>query len=357
MSLELIKRKVTAGQRLSREDGIALFRSHDLLALGRMAATVAERLHGNSVYFVQNMHINPTNLCVNRCRFCAFSRSRGEDGAYELSIEDVLVRARGAEKGVREFHVVSGLHPDRPFSWYLELLRALKREFPQVHLKAFTAVEIDYLAKIAKTSLRDVLEQLREAGLGSLPGGGAEIFASPVRNRICAEKISGDRWLEVMEAAHHAGLRSNATMLYGHVESIEDRVDHLLTLRELQDRTKGFQAFIPLSFHARNTEITKAAYTTGFDDLKTIAISRLLLDNFDHIKAYWVMLGEKITQVALSFGADDIDGTVVEERITKMAGGATEGCMTRDELIELIQRADRTPVERDTMYNRVRTWN
>ncbi len=357
MSLEALRKKISTGERLDRDDGIALFRSPDLLSLGRLASRAAEQRHGRNVYFIQNMHINPTNLCVNRCRFCAFSRSRGEDGAYELTIEDILARARRADPGVREFHIVSGLHPDLPFSWYLELLQALKREYPQVHLKAFTAVEIDHLARIAKLDLRLTLEQLRDAGLGSLPGGGAEIFVPAVRKTLCAEKISGDRWIEVMETAHGLGIRSNATMLYGHIESIEDRVDHLLRLRELQDRTGGFQAFIPLSFHAPNTEITKTAYTTGFDDLRTMAVSRLLLDNFDHIKAYWIMLGEKLTQVALSFGADDIDGTVVEERITRMAGGTTEGAMTREELIRLIRRADRTAVERDTVYNTVRIWS
>jgi aminodeoxyfutalosine synthase len=356
MSIEHIKEKVNTGRRLNREDGIALFKSNDLLALGRMSTHVAQQKNGNHVYFVQNMHINPTNICVNRCKFCAFSRSKGESGAYEMSIEDILAKARSAAKGVREFHIVSGLHPDLPFSWYLDMLHGLKREFPQIHLKAFTAVEIDYLAKLAKLDIRRTLEQLRDAGLGSLPGGGAEIFAPGVRNTLCAEKITGDRWLEVMEAAHGLGLRSNATMLYGHIETIEDRVDHLLKLRELQERTGGFQAFIPLSFHAQNTEITKSAYTTGFDDLKTLAISRLLLDNFDHIKAYWVMLGEKITQVSLSFGVDDIDGTVVEERITKMAGGTTDGSMTRDELLNLIRQAGKTPVERDTVYNTVQIW-
>ena len=351
-----ITEKVRAGERLTREDGIALFRSCDLLALGRMASHRAAQKNGDRVYFVQNMHINPTNICVNRCKFCAFSRSKDQPGAYAMTIDDILQKARSAEKGVRELHIVSGLHPDLPFSWYLDMLRALRTELPHIHIKAFTAVEIDYLAKLARLDLKETLIKLREAGLGSLPGGGAEIFDPGVRNALCAEKISGDRWLEVMETAHDIGLRSNATMLYGHIETIEDRVDHLLRLRELQDRTGGFQAFIPLSFHSPNTEIQKSAYTTGFDDLKTLAVSRLLLDNFDHIKAYWVMLGEKITQVSLSFGVDDIDGTVVEERITKMAGGTTDGSMTREELIHLIKQADRIPVERDTVYNKIKVW-
>jgi aminodeoxyfutalosine synthase len=293
---------------------------------------------------------------VNRCKFCAFSRSKGEPGAYEMTIEDIVDKARSAEKGVREFHIVSGLHPDLPFVWYLEMLAALKKEFPDVHLKAFTAVEIDYLAKLSGLGLTETLLKLRKAGLGSLPGGGAEIFNPGVRNTLCAEKISGDRWLEVMEAVHGAGLKSNATMLYGHIEKYEDRIDHLLRLREMQDKTNGFQAFIPLSFHAQNTEIKKTAYTTGFDDLKTLAVSRLMLDNFDHVKAYWVMLGEKIAQVSLSFGVDDLDGTVAEERITKSAGGTTDGSMTREELVDLIKQADRTPVERDTLYNKVKVW-
>jgi len=356
MSLSHLKEKIISGTRLTREDGLDLYRSHDLLALGRMASHVAHKKNGDRVHFVQNMHINPTNICVNRCKFCAFSRSKGEAGAYEMTIEDILVKARSAEQGVRELHIVSGLHPDLPFSWYLDMLRSLKKEFPRIHLKAFTAVEIDYLAKLSGMTLRDTLLALREAGLGSLPGGGAEIFNPAVRTTLCAEKISGDRWLEVMEIAHGIGLKSNATMLYGHIETIEDRVDHLLRLRGLQDRTGGFQAFIPLSFHPRNTEIKKSSYTTGFDDLKTLAVSRLLLDNFDHIKAYWVMLGEKITQVSLSFGVDDIDGTVVEERITKMAGGTTDGSMTRDELVNLITQAGKIPVERDTVYHTVRTW-
>lgn len=356
MSLDTIKEKVLADRRLTRRDGIALYRSNDLLALGRIADHVAQRKNGNRVYFVQNLHINPTNICVNRCKFCAFSRSKGEPGAYEMSIDDILNKARNAGKGVREFHIVSGLHPDLPFAWYLDMLSALKKEFPKIHLKAFTAVEIDYLAKLSGLNITDTLKQLRDAGLGSLPGGGAEIFNASVRNTLCAEKISGDRWLEVIDAAHRIGLKSNATMLYGHIETYEHRIDHLLRLRDLQDRTGGFQAFIPLSFHSQNTEIKKSAYTTGFDDLKTLAISRLMLDNFDHIKAYWVMLGEKIAQVSLNFGVDDLDGTVVEERITRAAGGTTDGSITKGEIVHLIRQAGRTPVERDTVYNVLKVW-
>jgi aminodeoxyfutalosine synthase len=356
MSLTTIHTKLLEGKRLTRKDGLELFRSNDLLALGRMANHVAQQKNGNRVHFVQNMHINPTNICVNRCKFCAFSRSRGDAGAYEMSIPDILAKARTAGKGVRELHIVSGLHPDLPFSWYLDMLRALKKEFPKLHLKAFTAVEIDYLARLAGLSLKETLLQLKEAGLGSLPGGGAEIFDARVRNTLCAEKITGQRWLQVIEAAHKSGLKSNATMLYGHIEKPEHRVDHLIKLRQLQDRTNGFQAFIPLSFHSQNTEIKKSAYTTGFDDLKTLAVSRLMLDNFDHIKAYWVMLGEKIAQVSLSFGVDDLDGTVAEEKITRAAGGTTDGSMTRDDIIHLIKQAGRTPVERNTVYKVIKVW-
>lgn len=356
MSLNQIQKKVFAGQRLTRKDGIELFKSNDLLALGRMASRVAQKKNGARVYFVRNMHINPTNICVNRCKFCAFSKSKGEAGAYEMSIDDILNKARSAGKGVREFHIVSGLHPDLPFEWYLDMLRALKKEFPKIHLKAFTAVEIDYLSKISGLNITDTLLKLMEAGLGSMPGGGAEIFNTTVRNTLCAEKITGERWLAVIEAAHHAGLKTNATMLYGHIETYEDRIEHLLKLRDLQDKTNGFQAFIPLSFHSQNTEIKQSAYTTGFDDLKTLAVSRLMLDNFDHIKAYWVMLGEKIAQVSLSFGVDDLDGTVVEERITKAAGGTTDGSMTKDDIVHLIKQAGRTPVERDTVYHVVKVW-
>ena len=357
MALDAIKEKVLSHSRLNREDGIELFNSADLLTLGRMASHVAHRKNDNKVFFVQNMHINPTNICINRCKFCAFSRSKGEPGSYEMGIDDILNKARGAEKNVREFHIVSGLHPDLPFSWYLDMLRALKAEFPLIHLKAFTAVEIDYLVKLSGMGIHDTLMALRDAGLGSLPGGGAEIFDSTVRNTLCAEKISGTRWLEVIEAAHRMGLRSNATMLYGHIETAEHRIDHLIRLRELQDLTGGFQAFIPLSFHSQNTEIKKSAYTTGFDDLKTLSISRLMLDNFDHIKAYWVMLGEKIAQVALNFGVDDLDGTVVEERITRAAGGTTDGSMTMTDIVYLIRQAGRIPVERDTLYNELKVWD
>jgi len=356
--LTSIREKILAGKRISEEDALYLFESDDIFTLGSLASHVAHKKNGKKAFFVRNRHINPTNICVNRCKFCAFSRSKGQEGAFELTIEDIINKLGDGHKatGFSEVQIVGGLHPDWLFEHYLEMISSIKKTFPKLHIKAFTAVEIDYFSKISGRSLEDTLKALKKSGLGSMPGGGAEIFSEGIRNQLCPEKIPGDRWLEVMEIAHGVGLKSNATMLYGHIETVEDRVDHLLRLRELQDRTGGFQAFIPLSFHSQNTEIKKSSYTTGFDDLKTLAVSRLLLDNFDHIKAYWVMLGEKITQVSLSFGVDDIDGTVVEERITRMAGGTTDGSMTRDELINLIKQAGKIPVERDTVYNMVRTW-
>jgi aminodeoxyfutalosine synthase len=255
-----------------------------------------------------------------------------------------------------EVHIVGGLHPDRPFEYYCDMLSSIKKTFPALHIKAFTAVEIDYFSKISGLSLRDTLLTLKNAGLGSMPGGGAEIFNTRVRNRICPEKISGRRWLQVMETAHTLGIKSNATMLYGHLETNRDRVEHMLKLRELQDRTSGFQAFIPLAFHPLNTNIEGAAYTSGIDDVRTIAVSRLFLDNIPHIKAYWIMLGEKIAQLALLFGADDLDGTIIEEKITRAAGRLSEHAMTKHELVALIRKTGREPVERDSFYNAIQNY-
>lgn len=356
--LDSIKNKVLSGQRLTKEDAIALFQSDDIFAIGRLASHVAEKRNGGKAYFVVNRHINPTNICVNRCKFCAFSRSKGQEGAYELTIEEIIEKLKAAHgsrvtgHGFSEVHIVGGLHPDWPFEYYLNMLSAIKKEFPSIAIKAFTAVEIDYMSKISGLSLEETLMELKQNGLDLMPGGGAEIFAEGIRNRLCPEKISGDRWLEVMEIAHRIGIKSNATMLYGHLESIEDRVDHLLRLRDLQDRTGGFQAFIPLAYHPKNTEIG-GFYSSGIDDLKTIAISRLVLDNFDHIKAYWIMLGEKVSQVALLFSADDIDGTIIEEKITHSAGAMSEEGMTKEELMYLIRKAGKTPVQRDAFYNPV----
>jgi aminodeoxyfutalosine synthase len=350
-----IRSKILSGKRLTEADALKLFETDDIFLLGSLASKIAKKKNGNKAYFVRNRHINPTNICVNRCRFCAFSRSKGQDGAYELTIEKIIKKLRVTHHSSRvtEIHIVGGLHPDWPFTYYLDLVSAIKKNFPKVHIKAFTAVEIDYFSKISDLTLGETLQCLKKSGLGSMPGGGAEIFSPEIRNRLCPEKISGDRWLEVMETAHRVGLRTNATMLYGHIESYEDRIDHLRELRKLQDRTGGFQAFIPLAYHPKNTEM-RGSYTSGIDDLKTIAVSRLYLDNFQHIKAYWVMLGEKISQLALMFGADDIDGTIIEEKITHSAGALTGEQMTAEQLSELIRKAGRVPVERDSFYRKVK---
>jgi aminodeoxyfutalosine synthase len=352
--LEPIARKILAGARLTADDGLALFESHDLLAVGWLANHVREQRHGNICFFNVNRHINPTNICVAHCKLCAFGRSPDVPGAYAFALEEIYERAaQGAAEGATEFHIVGGLHPDLPFDYFLEMIRGLKQRFPKVHLKAFTMVEVHYFARLAKLSIRDTLLKMKEAGVDSLPGGGAEIFHPRVRRIICDHKVSGRMWLSIARTAHELGLRSNATMLFGHVETLAERVDHLLQLRGLQDQTHGFGAFIPLEFHPANTGLAHVPKPTGMDALKTVAVSRLLLDNFDHIKAYWVMLTPRIAQIALQFGADDLDGTVVEEKIYHDAGATTPEHLTRAELERLIRAAGRVPVERDTLYDRI----
>ncbi len=352
--LNPIADKVLAGERLSPDDAFALYQSRDILAVGWLANHVRERVHGNVAYFNVNRHINPTNVCVAACRLCAFGRKKDTSGAYTMALEGVWqTAASGYSEAVTEFHIVGGLHPDLPFEYFLDLIAGLKQRFPSVHLKAFTMVEIAFLAKRAKLTIRETLEKLKAAGVDSLPGGGAEIFNDRVRHIICDHKIDGDQWLETARLAHQLGLRSNATMLYGHIESDEDRVDHLLRLRALQDETGGFQAFIPLAFHPANTPLEHLPWTTGMLDVRQIAVSRLVLDNFPHIKAYWQMLTPKIAQIALRFGADDMDGTVIEEKIYHDAGATTPQGLRRQELVRLIRGAGREPVERDTLYRPV----
>src|SRR6202022_178694 len=349
-----ISDKVLAGEGLNTEDGITLYRSPDLLAVGWLANHVREKRHGNVTYYNVNRHINPTNVCVAHCKLCAFGRDPNAPGAYTFALEEIYQRAdQGVREGATEFHIVGGLHPDLTFDYFLELIRGLKQRFGSVHLKAFTMVEVGYFARIAKLSVKDTLLKMKEAGVDSLPGGGAEIFHPRVRKIICDHKVSGQQWLNIARTAHEIGLRSNATMLYGHVETEEERVDHLLALRGLQDETHGFAAFIPLAFHPANTGLAHLPPPTGYHDLKSIAISRLLLDNFDHIKAYWVMLTPSIAQIALRFGADDLDGTVVEEKIYHDAGAKTAEFTPRGELERLIREAGRVPVERDTLYRPV----
>ncbi len=357
MELQPIAEKVMAGERLDFADGLKLFKSNDLLAVGQLAHHVRDKLHGKRTHFNVNRHINPTNVCIASCKLCAFGRKPDAAGAYTMSLEQAF-RTAGENwtEAITEFHIVGGLHPDLPFQYYVDLLRGLKERFPSVHLKAFTAVEIAYYAHITRLSVKEILEKFKEAGLGSLPGGGAEIFAPAVRRVICDHKIGAHMWLKVHRIAHELGLHSTATMLYGHIESAEDRVDHLVQLRDLQDQTHGFQTFIPLAFHPANTELGKLvdhAETSGFMDLKNIAVARLMLDNFPHIKAYWIMMTPRVAQIALRFGADDIDGTVAEEKIYHDAGAQTPQVMTRQEIVRLIKEAGFEPFERDTLYRPV----
>jgi aminodeoxyfutalosine synthase len=352
--LEPVREKVEAGDRLSFDDGAALYRTSDILALGYLANMVRERKHGDVTYFNVNRHINPTDVCVASCRLCAFGKQKRDPKSYTMSLEQVWETAgRGWSEKVTEFHIVGGLHPELTLDWYCRMLSGLKQRYPEIHLKAFTMVEIGYFARREKKNVREVLERLRDAGMDSMPGGGAEIFCDRVRRIICDHKLTGDEWLETARTAHELGLHSNCTMLYGHIENEEDRVDHLVKLRGLQDETNGFVTFIPLAFHPDNTALAHVPKTTGFDDLKNIAVARLMLDNIPHIKAYWIMMTPKVAQVALRFGADDLDGTVVEEKIYHDAGATTSQSLRRGELLRLIRLAGREPVERDTLYRPV----
>jgi aminodeoxyfutalosine synthase len=349
-----IYEKVSAGDRLSREDGLRLFESQDLLTVGFLANLVRERLHGRRTYWVYNQHINYSNICVNGCKFCAFGRRQGEEGGFVLTVDQVVDKVRDRlHEPVTEIHVVGGCHPDLPFSYYLDLVRGLRRLRPEVHIKAFTAVEVAHLAQLERLTVQEVLRALQGAGVEALPGGGAEVFSNRVRELLCPEKLSRGGWLQVNKEAHKLGIRSNATLLYGHLETPAERVDHMLALRQAQDETGGFMTFIPLAFQSKNTGLSALEGRTGCTDLKTIAVARLLLDNFIHIKAYWIMLGVKMAQIALYFGADDLDGTVMEERIGHMAGASSEAALTPDQLQAFIRAAGREPVQRDTFFNSV----
>jgi len=352
--LRPILEKVERGDRLSFDDAVTMYRSSDILSIGYMANLVRERMHGDVTYFNVNRHINPTDVCVASCRLCAFGKRAKDPKAYTMSLDEVWHRAgEGYSEAVTEFHIVGGLHPELSLDWFCQMLRGLKERFPQVHLKAFTMVEVAFLAQRAKISIRETLQRLIDAGVDSLPGGGAEIFSERVRRIICDHKIDGSEWLKTAQTAHELGLKSNCTMLYGHIETDEDRADHLVKLREVQDKTGGFVTFIPLAFHPDNTALHHIPKTTGFLDLKNIAIARLMLDNIPHIKAYWIMMTPKIAQIALRFGADDVDGTVVEEKIYHDAGATTSQGMRRGELLRLIREAGRVPMERDTLYRPV----
>lgn len=343
--------KLMAGQRLEREDGLSLLNSRDLPGLGALATAVRRHHNGQRAHYVLNRHINYSNVCVNQCAFCAFWREAAQEGAYTMTPAEVADKAACGGLPVDELHIVGSCHPDLPFEYYEDILRAARRARPEACLKAFTAVEIDHLARISGQTPRQVLERLIAAGLGAMPGGGAEVFSPRVRQRLCPRKTSAEDWLAISGLAHQLGLPTNATMLYGHIETDQERVDHLLALRHQQDLTGGFSAFIPLAFHSQNTKLTSRGATTALDDLRVMATSRLLLDNFPHIKAYWVMLGEKLAQVALSFGADDLDGTVVEERITHSAGATTAQGLTEAQLRGMIREAGFEPVRRDSFYH------
>jgi len=349
--LETVAGKVLAGERLSLEDGLTLYRAPDLHAVGALANHVRERLHGDLAYFNVNQHINYTNYCNKFCAFCSFDRLPGQEGAFLLTPEQAAEKIR-AQLGepVTEVHMVAGVWPKIPYTYYLELLRAVKAARPAIHVKAFTMVELDQIAKSARKPLAEVLPELVEAGLGSCPGGGAEIFSERLHQEGYRLKISGEEWLDTARTVHRAGLRTNCTMLHGHVETLEERVDHLDRLRRLQDETGGFQTYIPLSFHPANNEWSHLPGPSALDELREIAVGRLMLDNIPHVKAYWIMLSIPIAQLALSYGADDVDGTVVEEHIYHDAGAKTPQEVQRDELVRWIVDAGRVPVERDTLY-------
>jgi aminodeoxyfutalosine synthase len=357
-----IVEKSLAGEDLSREDGIALFESGNLFFIGALADELRRRAVGDVVTFVVNRHINYTNVCVSGCRFCAYFREEGQPGAYTMSMGDIMERIRkSASLGITELHIVGSHHPSLPFEFYVEMLENIKKEFPDLHLQAFTATEIKYFSEISGLSVEGVLKALIKAGLGSMPGGGAEILKDNLREELCPNKASSQEWLEVMATAHRLGLRSNATMLFGHIETKEDRVDHLLKLREVQKETGGFQAFIPLPFHPANTPLKKEGLVkdgpSGVDILKTMAISRIMLSgHIDHIRAFWVMTGKRLAQISLNYGVNDLDGTVVEERITHAAGAKTAEYTPRDDIIDLIKEAGFVPAQRTTTHEIIKVF-
>jgi len=349
-----IRDKVLAGERLTDADAVRLFETADLAAVGALANHVREARHGDLTYYNRNVHLNPTNVCVASCKFCSFARKddqRASDG-YTMSLDDAVERVLSRRAlGITEVHIVSGLHPDLPFSYYTQLLARIRKAWPELAIKAFTAIEIHFFAEKFGKTYAEVLSELRDAGMDTMPGGGAEIFAPRVRRKICDDKATAEQWLEIHRTAHRLGLKTNATMLYGHIERLDERVDHMRRLRELQDETHGFQVFIPLAFHPEHNMIGKAfPKPTGYDALRTLAVARLYLDNFDHVKAYWVSLGERLAQTSLAFGVDDVDGTVLEERIYHMAGSNVPQALSERTLHELIRAAGRVPAERDSLY-------
>ncbi len=354
-SFKAIVDKVAAGQRLSFDDGLTLYDPRiPLQEVGILANSVRERMHGNVAYYNINTHLNPTNVCIYRCRFCAFRSDLRDPKGYLMNEEQILARGQEAhEHGCTEMHIVGGLHHKMGYEWYRGIIETLHQAYPAIHLKAWTPVEVGWFEFLTKRSLTDILQDLRSAGLGSLPGGGAEIFHSEVRDQICEHKADARKWFEVHREAHRLGIRSNCTMLYGHLEEAFHRVDHLLRLRELQDETGGFQTFIPLAFHPHNTQLDSIKKPSALADLRNVAVARLMLDNIPHVKAYWIMLGIETAQIALHYGADDIDGTVRHELIYHDAGATTPEILSVERIQQLIQETGREPVERDTLYRRV----
>ena len=352
---ETIRDKVHTGERLTADDGLFLYDERTPLnELGQLANLVRERLNGNAAYYNINTHLNPTNVCVYRCTFCAFRSDLRDPKGYLMSDEEILRRGQEAvDNGCTEMHIVGGLHHQMKYDWYVDIIRILHEAYPQLHLKAWTGVEINWFEHMTRKPVRVILEELKDAGLGSMPGGGAEIFHPEVRDQICEHKSDATKWLEIHRIAHELGIRTNCTMLYGHIENAYHRIDHLIRLRELQDQTGGFQTFIPLAFHPENTGLSHIKKPSAIMDLRTMAISRLMLDNIQHMKAYWIMLGIGTAQTALAFGADDFDGTVRHELIYHDAGATTPEILSVDRILDLIREAGRDPIERDTLYRRV----
>ncbi len=363
-ALQPIADKVERGERLTEADALALFRSADLLTVGRLADAANRRLNGSRVFFAANQHLNPTNVCVlrNTCVFCSYARMPQEAGAYTRSLDEVFAEAAAAhDNATREFHIVGGLHPKLRLQYYLDLFRGLRERHPGVHIKALTAVEVAHLARIEGMKTADVLRAMRDAGVTSLPGGGAEVFSPATRATIADRKLTGDEWIRVHREAHELGLPSNCTMLYGHVETLEDRVAHLSTLRALQDETGGFLCYIPLAYHPDHNVLgeqlgRQGTATSGYDDLKNVAVGRLFLDNSPHVKTHWPMVTPAVSQLAFAFGCDDLEGTVVFERVYHEAGAGTPMWLSYDQIIELITGAGREPIERDSLYQVVRTF-
>ena len=349
--MEEIKEKVSEHKRLSKGDGIFLFSTDDIHGLGKIANSLRERLYGNKAYYIKNLHINYTNVCVRRCRFCAFYSKPTGPTAYTMSSEEIyenVLKYKGT--GIKEVHIVGGVHPGLEYKYYLDICRAVKKAAPDIHLKAFTMIELAQIHDKSKKSIQDVLHELKESGLDMMPGGGAEVFSERLHEKLFKNKLGSNEWLTLAEESHKSGFKTNATMLYGHIETIEEKVCHLMKLRELQDRTGGFLSFIPLAFHPENTELSYLQGTTGLQDLRHIAVSRLMLDNFPHIKTYWIMVTPSVSQLCLNYGADDIDGTIIEEKITHAAGGKTPKGLSEETLKNLIKEAGRVPVERNALY-------